>query len=332
MKTRNLANYLIALLVLVCSAVLLAALTFTITGYRLREPSRLLYVDLRDAAGVDVGSLVYYAGQPAGEVVAIRHLTPEERRQSDDPSFVLRMTLALNDDLPPLASDIQVGVGMESFLGKKFIALTPGSLDAKPLENGAILRADQAGLMEVVQHLSENVDGLIENINRDYSKLIPKIDEFIGKAEGIANEGSNLVVNLNSAVTNIYELTARIRQDYSSDYSRKVSSILSKVENLGTNVNASISRIDTQANHTLREASLLIETNRANLDKMIAELRVVSQNLKVVSTYAKALTGQLGEKPSRVIFSKKREDLLPSEQEILDSDDPIIIELDRKKN
>ena len=46
---------------------------------------------------------------------------------------------------------------------------------------------------------------------------------------------------------------------------------------------------------------------------------VVLQNLKVVSTHAKALTQALGEKPSRLIFSGKPQQLTP-EAEILRSE------------
>ena len=47
-----------------------------------------------------------------------------------------------------------------------------------------------------------------------------------------------------------------------------------------------------------------------------------SQDLKVVSTHAKALTQSLGEKPNRLIFSGKAQKLVP-EDEILRSAKPL---------
>jgi len=64
------------------------------------------------------------------------------------------------------------------------------------------------------------------------------------------------------------------------------------------------------------------EENRQRLSDLLANLRVVSDNLKVVSTNAKAFTATLGQRPWRLLFGGKPNDL-PSEQEILSSDKPI---------
>jgi hypothetical protein len=62
---------------------------------------------------------------------------------------------------------------------------------------------------------------------------------------------------------------------------------------------------------------------------MVSELRVVSQNLKVVSTYAKGLTATLAEKPSRLIWSGPKSEI-PSEKQILESTNPVSMEKSRK--
>ena len=52
------------------------------------------------------------------------------------------------------------------------------------------------------------------------------------------------------------------------------------------------------------------------------ELAVVLQNLKVVTTQAKGITKTLGEKPSRIIWGSKRNDL-PSQETILKNKKPV---------
>ena len=69
-------------------------------------------------------------------------------------------------------------------------------------------------------------------------------------------------------------------------------------------------------------ADQTILTNQANLTQMITELRVTAQNLKVATTYAKALTATLGNKPSRLIWGFG-ETKLPTEKEILESTQPV---------
>ena len=49
---RNLSDYFVALSVIACSVVLLAALTFALSGYRLKKPSRTLQIDYEDVTGI----------------------------------------------------------------------------------------------------------------------------------------------------------------------------------------------------------------------------------------------------------------------------------------
>ena len=84
---KNLSDYLVALSVIVCSIVLLAALTFALSGYRLKKPSRTLQIDYEDVAGIKVHSEVRYAGAPAGRVIAMRHLSAAQRACTAPPNL-----------------------------------------------------------------------------------------------------------------------------------------------------------------------------------------------------------------------------------------------------
>ena len=75
---RNFSDYVVALSVIVCSLVLLAALTIALTGFRLKKPTRTLQIDFEDVTGVKLHSEVRYAGAPAGRVIALRPLREEE--------------------------------------------------------------------------------------------------------------------------------------------------------------------------------------------------------------------------------------------------------------
>src|SRR5678816_1891070 len=70
-----------------------------------------------------------------------------------------------------------------------------------------------------------------------------------------------------------------------------------------------------------------IKNNEGNLGQIVAELHVVSQNLKVITTYTKALTATLGEKPSRLIWGGGKNQL-PSEKEILESSKPVPVPIE----
>ena len=76
---RNLSDYFVALFVIACSVVLLGALTFALSGRQLKKPTRTLQINYEDVTGIKVNSEVRYAGAPAGRVIAMRHLTAQER-------------------------------------------------------------------------------------------------------------------------------------------------------------------------------------------------------------------------------------------------------------
>src|SRR6266496_753525 len=71
---RNLSDYVVAISVILCSLVLLGALTFALSGYRLKKSKRTLQINYEDVTGIKVNSEVRYAGAPAGRVIAMRHL------------------------------------------------------------------------------------------------------------------------------------------------------------------------------------------------------------------------------------------------------------------
>ena len=78
---KKLSDYLVALSVIFCSVVLLAALTIALSGYRLKKPTRTLQIHYQDVTGIKLHSEVRYAGAPAGRVIAMRHLSASERAE-----------------------------------------------------------------------------------------------------------------------------------------------------------------------------------------------------------------------------------------------------------
>src|SRR5207247_11147659 len=95
MKRSNLSDYVVALFVVSCSIVLLAALTFALSGYRLKKPTRTLQINYEDVTGIKVNSEVRYAGAAAGRVIAMRHLTAQERDASSNNEDAVRVTVSL---------------------------------------------------------------------------------------------------------------------------------------------------------------------------------------------------------------------------------------------
>jgi ABC-type transporter Mla subunit MlaD len=317
----NRSDILIALGVLGCSLLVLAALTYALSGWQPGGRGRTLRIDYPDVTGIRRHSAVRYAGAPAGEVVDIRLLTDEERVASANAA--VRVTIKLDKDVPPLPDDVKPTLSSDTLLSEKFVALSAGSPDRPKLEDGALLRSAGASgldaLFESVGPLVKSVDALVDQLGNTL-KGFDRVVDKTGVAVDTFNDG------ISDALPRVSKLADSLKTTSESANSA-VSRINKLVEDVDPAVKEDLQKLSTSLedlSKTLESAGRLMN----NTDKQIAgrmqELSVVLQNLKVASTHAKALTKALGEKPSRLIFSGKPK-ALPSEQEILRTTRPVPI-------
>jgi ABC-type transporter Mla subunit MlaD len=133
--------------------------------------------------------------------------------------------------------------------------------------------------------LFENANKLLDNLNVTVTGLKKDLDEFTPKLGPLADSLKFDVDNLQNVVTNLDNLTKG-------------------------------------ADAVLGTADHFISTADKQLQEQLKQLHVTLLNLKVVTTYAKALVETLAEKPNRVIFSGRPAKLTP-ESEILKSSKPL---------
>jgi ABC-type transporter Mla subunit MlaD len=286
---RNLSDYLVALFVIACSIILLAALTFALSGYRLKKPTRTLQINYEDVTGIKVHSEVRYAGAPAGRVIAMRHLTAKEREASANKKDAVRVTVSLDEGIPPLPTDVTATLSSDTMLSPKFVALSAGTPGGETLANNAAIEGHPAyGLEQITAAagpLFENANKLLDNLNVTVTGLKKDLDGFTPKLGPLADSLKLDIDNLQNVVTNLDSLTKG-------------------------------------ADTVLGTADHFIKTTDKQLEEQLKQLHVTLLNLKVVTTYAKALVETLAQKPNRVIFSGKPATLTP-EAEILKSSKPV---------
>jgi ABC-type transporter Mla subunit MlaD len=286
---RNLSDYLVALSVIACSVVLLAALTLALSGYRLKKPRRTLQIKYEDVTGVKVHSEVRYAGAPAGRVIAMRHLAANERAKSTNQRDAVVVTVELDESIPALPADVTATLSADTLLAPKFVALSAGTPGGKTLANNASIEGHPAyGIEQITAAagpLFENANTLIDNLNETVTGLKGDLGEFLPKLSPLAD---TLKIDLDEL----------------------------------HNVVKGLDGIETQAGTVLTTANLFLSSTDRQLQEQLKELHVTLLNLKVVSTHAKALMEAIGEKPNRLIFSGKAAKLTP-EAEILKSSKPL---------
>lgn len=298
---KNLSDYLVALVVIACSLVLLAALTLALSGYQLKKPSRTLEIDYRDIAGIHLASELRYAGAPAGHVIAIRHLTAAERNAAKDEAQqnAVRVTVNINENVPPLPADVQASIGSDTLLSDKFIALSAGSPTAPGLASAAVIQGQSGGnidqLLQNAGPLFQKASDLLAGLQGDLKELMPKLSSTLDSAQKSVASVQGLVNNANSLVAD----NGSLRQ---------------AVDNLKS--------VEGDLDDLLKKAGGFVGNTDRDLGARMKELAVVLQNLKVATTHLKALAQSLGEKPSRLIFSGKPAKL-QSEEAILKSSQPL---------
>ena len=293
---RNLSDYVVALSVIVCSLILLAALTIALSGFRLKKPTRTLQIDFEDVTGVKLHSEVRYAGAPAGRVIAMRHLSRDQRESATNKRNAVRVTVSLADELPPLPADIIATLSSDTLLAPMFVALSAGTPGGETLANNAIIEGHPAA---GIQQIAAAAGPLVDNANKLIDALTATATNLDGTITGIRTNLDEFMPKLppliDTAKTDLEELQRIIK---------------------------GLDDVEKNANAVFESAGKFVGDTDKRLQDEMKELRVILLNLKVVSTHAKAITQSLGEKPSRIIFSGKSNQLTP-ESEILKSKEPL---------
>ena len=286
---RTLSDYLVALFVIACSIVLLAALTFALSGYRIKKPTRILQINYEDVTGIKVNSEVRYAGAPAGRVIAMRHFTAQEREALSNKKDAVQVTVSLDEGIPPLPTDVTATLSSDTLLSPKFVALSAGTPGGQTLANNAAIEGHPAyGIEQITAEagpLFENANKLLNDLSVTVTGLKKDLDSFTPKLGPLADSLKLDVDNLQNVVTNLDNLTKG-------------------------------------ADAVLGTADRFIKTTDKQLQEQLKQLHVTLLNLKVLTTHAKALVDELAQRPNRIIFGGKPPNLTP-ESEILKSSKPV---------
>jgi len=271
---RNFSDYIVAVSVILISLVLLAALTIALSGYRLKKPTRTLQINYEDVTGIKVHSELRYAGAPAGRVIAMRHLTAKERESSPNKRDAVRVTVSLDDAIPPLPADVVATLSSDTLLAPKFVALSAGTPGGNTLTNNAAIEGHPAyGLDQITAAagpLLDNLNITVANLKNDLGQFTPKLGPLADSLKIDVDNLQNVVKNLDG--------------------------------------------VSKDADTVLGTADTFISATDKQLQEQLKQLHVILLNLKVVTTHAKALVETLAEKPSRLIFSGKPAKLTPESE------------------
>ncbi len=172
------ADFLVAAAVILCSGVMLVALTLAISGTHLSRPKATLTIDLPSAVGLDKQAEVRYAGAAVGRVRSIRPLDDKERREVS-PDCAIRVVAEIHHPIPELRVGTTASITADTVLGEKYLNLEPGSVQNPGLTPGTILYAKRsASLDEVMSSGKQLLDKANELISQNQDALDKVISDL----------------------------------------------------------------------------------------------------------------------------------------------------------
>jgi ABC-type transporter Mla subunit MlaD len=302
MQKRNLSDALVALTVLVCSAVLFAALALALQGHVFQPGGRLIRVLFPDATGIQVSSQVKFGGAPAGTVSGIRILTLEERQQSKNPANLVEVTLSINPALPAFPENVKASISADTLLSDKFVLLAGGSADAAALTEEPIQGTPPTTFDALLREVGDALVALrkiVGDSDGDTHVLFGRIRTFLDDIEKLTAGLNPIVTDAGTFVAEARALLAENRAPISQTVAQldRASLAIENLANRGNN---------------------LIRNNESNLNTTFRDMKIISGNLKVTTVYARDLLQSLLARPQQLIWGPgRRPNEIPSRTEIL---------------
>ena len=311
----------VGLFVLIAAALLIVTV-FGITG-AFQGPAKTFHSKFPNAAGLERGASVHYAGSPKiGRV---------EKMQIDpgDPSLI-DMTFSVKSDVP-VKIDSKVAILSYSPLGDNHLEILPGTPSAPLAPTGALLAskpyvgfndlAEQFNkLTPQAQELLTNLNDRIKQLNTTVSRVNDLLNDqnrqnisaSLADLRGMLNEDRPVVrsalKNVNAASEKITPLLDQLHKTID-----QANATLQHVDGMiGENreeVRASVAKLHESLNNISRLSRRLdqmLDVNSENIDEILENLRQITENLREFSDIIKT-------QPSSLIHSGSPRQHVPGE-------------------
>lgn len=195
MKTFR-ADFLVAALVILCSVVMLGALTLAISGAHLSAPKATITIDLPSAVGLDKQAEVRYAGAAVGRIRSVRPLSDEERLKVS-PDCAIRVVADIHHPLPELRIGTTASITADTVLGEKYLNLEPGPVTNPGLQPHTILYAKRSASLDEVmtagKTLLDKANDLIAQNREAIDKVVKDLRVVLDNFKVISTYGKTFV-------------------------------------------------------------------------------------------------------------------------------------------
>ena len=304
----------------IAAAGLLVFTIFALTGV-LASATRRYHSRFQNVAGLEPGATVRYeGGNKVGRVENIK-IDPK------DPSW-MDMEFSVKNDVP-VKTDSRTAILSFSPLGDNHLEIKAGSAAAPRAPDGALLPSDPyIGFNDLTAQLNQmapEARQLLANLNDRVTQLRTTID----RVNDLLNDRNreNVSVSLAEVRGMLAENRPQIKHALQnvSAASDKISPLLDQMQKTLTQANGTITKVDgmldenradirasvvklreslDHVNALTAELQEILDNNEYNIDQLLNNLRIVSENLK-------SFTDSIKTRPSSLINSKTPADRKP---------------------
>ncbi len=253
-------NILIGIFVII--AIVIIIFIFLFLHPSVGDNAKTLHVRFTDIDKISEGTRVTYAGNPVGEVVAIKEI-PEARIQRmghEGNIYVYELTLEVDSRVDIYNTD-EVTIRTSGLLGEKNIAIIPEPL--KPGENLYLINNEIIyatpppsvedtlkqlnALSQTLGQVLEGVNGTIDEIKQE--DIVVKLSKTIQNVMEIT-DALNQPDKWNQTLTNLWTLSDRVNRSWSSidDTLQSFNQLITRAQESWTIVDRTLDNFHTLSN------------------------------------------------------------------------------------
>jgi len=283
-------------LFVIVAAALLIATVFSLTGV-LASATKTYNAKFYNAAGLEPGTTVRYAGGPKVGRVEKLQIDPTNPALMD-------LTFTVKKDVP-VKTDSHVAILSFSPLGDNHLEIKAGTPAAPTAADGAWLPADPYvgfnDLTAEINQLTPQAKELLANLNARVTQLRVTLD----RVNDLLNDKNR--ENVSAAISELHGILAENRPQIKSTLnnvnqaSAKIGPLLDQIHGTIDQANGTLKKVDSLVGDNredirasvikLRESlenianlsaqlQRMLDNNDYNIDELLNNLRVVSENLK----------------------------------------------------
>ena len=310
-------------LFVVIAAVLLVVTVFSLTGV-LASATRTFHAKFHNAAGLEPGATVRFEGGPKVGRVEKLKIDP------NDPSL-MDMEFSVKSDIP-VKTDSHVSILSFSPLGDNHLEIRAGSPNAPRAADGALLPADAYvgfnDLTAQINKLAPQAQELLANLNDRVTQLKVTID----RVNDLLNDKNRQ--NVSATLSDLHGMLVENRPQIKSTINNvnaateKLSPLLDKIQKTVDQANGTLQKVDglvdenkadirasvIKLRQSLENVSALtaqlqrlLDNNDYNIEELLNNLRIVSENLK-------EFTDTIKTRPSSLVNTREPSDRKPGDK------------------